>query len=114
MLAPGTLAAANVEHIAQRMRQAVLRLRHRQRHLPPHVGRRIHALAAVPLVEGSLVVAFHRFGRMSARYSFGIFLNSRPPRGGISSSLIASARTNPSISPSRPSSSHPVQISVSL
>src|ERR1700693_5886915 len=56
----------------------------------------------------------HLRGRKSARYWRGIFWNSVTPSLVSSSLLMPSARINPSISPSLPSSSHPVQMSLSL
>src|ERR1700682_2642746 len=56
----------------------------------------------------------HLRDRISARYSRGIFWNSVTPSRASSSLLIPSARVRPSISPSLPSSSQPVQMSVSL
>src|ERR1700686_3783886 len=56
----------------------------------------------------------HLRDRRSARYSRGIFWNSVTPSRASSSLLIPSARVRPSISPSLPSSSQPVQMSVSL
>src|SRR6185436_15912845 len=79
---PGALAAGDVEHRMERAAQEVLRLRHRERHLPPHLGfGGDAAAAAIPLVEIGPVVAFHLRGRNSpvSRYSLGILWKSVTP-----------------------------------
>src|SRR5207253_1723292 len=56
---PRPLAASDVEDRAEAPLQEVLRRRDRKRDLPPHLGRSVHLLIAIPLVEVRAVVAFH-------------------------------------------------------
>src|SRR6266508_3613551 len=126
MCVPGALAASDIEHRLDRTMQKVFGGGDRQRHLSTYFTLLVDPVhtAPVPLLEILAVVLFGqktrygnvRFGLNSpdSMYSAGILWNSVTPRRASSSADMLSARMRPSISPVRPSSSHPVQISVSV